>query len=65
MKTHGPLAFFKECSLLQENSEAVGGDERPCCQIQHGKLQNIFRVVYPFLFISFNIGYWAYFINID
>lgn len=55
----------KAKSKYQENSEAVGGDERPCCQIQHGKLQNIFRVVYPFLFISFNIGYWAYFINID
>nr|XP_011419250.2 glutamate-gated chloride channel alpha-like [Crassostrea gigas] len=55
----------KAKSKYQENSEAVEDNERSCCQIQHGKLQNIFRVVYPFLFISFNIGYWAYFINID
>lgn len=55
----------KTKSKYKENSETLEGDEPPCCEIQPGKLQNIFRVVYPFLFITFNIGYWVYFLKVD
>lgn len=55
----------KSKNKYKENSESLEGDERPCCEIQPGKLQNIFRVVYPFLFITFNIGYWVYFLKVD
>ncbi|XP_061184565.1 glutamate-gated chloride channel alpha-like [Saccostrea echinata] len=36
-----------------------------CCDVQHGRLQNIFRVVYPLLFIIFNVVYWIYFLSVD
>ncbi|XP_062619115.1 glutamate-gated chloride channel alpha-like [Saccostrea cucullata] len=38
--------------------------EAACYKIPHGKLQNVFRVVYPILFIAFNIVYWTYFLSV-
>lgn len=55
----------KAKNKYMENSESVEGEGHSCCEIQHGKLQNIFRVVYPFLFITFNIVYWVYFLNVN
>ncbi|XP_048778076.1 glutamate-gated chloride channel alpha-like [Ostrea edulis] len=42
-----------------------GCAEEPCCDIPHGRLQNVFRLIYPLLFMIFNIVYWVYFLSVD
>ncbi|KAJ8298456.1 hypothetical protein KUTeg_024987 [Tegillarca granosa] len=48
---------YKEGSTDEENGK--GNDDGPTCDILPATIQNTARVVYPILFIVFNIVYWA------
>ncbi|XP_062619110.1 glutamate-gated chloride channel-like [Saccostrea cucullata] len=49
----------------KDNSETTDVRfESAWCDIRYGTLQNVFRVVYPVLFIAFNIVYWTFFLSV-
>nr|XP_022303883.1 glutamate-gated chloride channel alpha-like [Crassostrea virginica] len=55
----------KDKTKEKYKADLEGEITQPCCEIQYGKLQNIFRVIYPLLFMTFNIAYWSYFLSVD
>ncbi|KAK3099392.1 hypothetical protein FSP39_003696 [Pinctada imbricata] len=50
-----------------DTERVIGNDEEEdqnCIEVRHGCLQNFFRVLYPILFIIFNLIYWIYFLRV-